>query len=262
MTQHWDPALYQGGHSFVFERGRDLVPLLAPAPGERILDVGCGTGQLTWEIARAGARVVGIDSSAAMIEEARRNFPALEFVLSDVRSMPFENEFEAVFSNAALHWVRDAERAAAAIARALRPGGRFVAEFGGQGNVAALLDAAYAALADLGREGQNPWYFPSVGEYATLLESKGLAVTYAALFDRPTPLEGGDQAIARWFTMFGGPFLSGLDDGEKAAFLRQAQEHAARHLCRDGTWYADYRRLRIAACKITAFSAQQSALSL
>src|SRR5258708_1506630 len=135
MTREWNPGLYESSHSFVWEYGRDLIGLLAPQPGERILDVGCGTGQLTAEIARSGAHVVGIDSSSRMIEQARGNFPDLRFELQDVCTIEYRAEFDAVFSNAALHWVLRAEDAARAIAQALRPSGRFVAELGGHGNI-------------------------------------------------------------------------------------------------------------------------------
>ena len=146
----WNPSLYQSSHSFVWEYGKGLVELLAPQAGERVLDVGCGTGQLTAEIARAGAEVVGIDNSPAMIEQARGNFPGLRFEVADVTGMPYREEFDAVFSNAVLHWVRDAEAAAGAIVRALKPGGRFVAEFGGHGNTRTLLDAVYRSMEALG----------------------------------------------------------------------------------------------------------------
>src|SRR5579883_3521506 len=150
MSHSWNASLYQARHSFVFEFGKDVLGLLDPQPGERILDVGCGTGQLTAEIARAGAEPFGIDSSAGMIAEARGNFPEIRFEVQDVCEMPFENQFDAVFSNAVLHWVKRAEDAAAAIARALKPGGRFVAEFGGHGNIRRLLDASDRALRALG----------------------------------------------------------------------------------------------------------------
>src|ERR1700722_14761386 len=149
-AEHWNPDLYQASHSFVWKFGRDLLAQLAPQPGERILDVGCGTGQLTGEISRSGAQVVGIDSATSMIEQAKQNFPDVRFEQFDVTAMPYREEFDAVFSNAALHWVRDTAAAANGISRALKPGGRFVAEFGGRGNIDALLEAVYPALESLG----------------------------------------------------------------------------------------------------------------
>lgn len=227
-----------------------MLELLAPCPGERILDVGCGTGQLTAEIARAGAETLGIDSSPAMIEQATKNYPGLKFEVADVRALPFREEFDAVFSNAALHWVQDAEPAAAAMAAALKAGGRFVAEFGGRGNIADLVDAALRALESLGIAGVNPWYFPSVGEYAGLLERHGLEVAYAALIDRRTPLEGGPRGMADWIDMFGGPFTAKLAAAQKQEFGRRVEQLAAPKLFQNGGWSADYRRLRIAAVKV------------
>ncbi len=252
MATQWNPALYQASHSFVWEYGRELVELLVPQAGERILDVGCGTGQLTAEMANSGAQMVGIDNSPTMIAEARRNFPGLRFELLDVLSMPYADEFDAVFSNATLHWVREAGTAVAGIVRALKPGGRFVAELGGRGNVQSLLDAAFRALESLGvlePEILNPWYFPSVGEYTALLESHSLEVTYAVLFDRLTPLEGGARGLSDWVAMFGSCLSGTLDERQREEFLPLVERYAAPALLRDGTWHADYRRLRVVGRK-------------
>jgi trans-aconitate methyltransferase len=251
MTAEWNAPLYQSSHSFVWEYGKELLSLLAPQAGERVLDVGCGTGQLTAEIARSGARILGIDNSPAMIEQARTNFPDLQFEITDVTRISYTAEFDAVFSNAVLHWVRDAQSAAAAISRALKPGGRFVAEFGGKGNIQALTEAAFQALAALGvpePEKQNPWFFPSIGEYAALLERHGMAVAYAVLFDRPTALEG-PRALENWFTMFGAALTSAVPPGQQEEFLRRVEHYGAPRLFRNGTWFADYRRLRVVANK-------------
>jgi trans-aconitate methyltransferase len=249
MTQEWNPALYEASHSFVWEYGRDLLGLLAPQPGERILDVGCGAGQLTAEMARAGATVTGIDSSASMISRAAANFPDLRFELHDVCELPYRGEFDAIFSNAALHWVLRAGDAVHSIAAALKPGGRFVAEFGGHGNIRVLLECVRQALESkfgVAPESVNAWYFPTIGEYATLLERHGFEVNFGALFDRPTALEGGAQGLANWFAMFGSPIPADFADPE---FLHVVERFAAPHLLRDGVWYADYRRLRIVARK-------------
>jgi SAM-dependent methyltransferase len=253
VAQSWNASLYQNRHSFVWEFGRDLLALLDPQPGERILDAGCGTGQLAAEIARSGAVVTGIDSSADMVDQARANFPAIRFEVHDVCSLPFDGEFDAVFSNAVLHWVTRAGEAAAAMSRALKPGGRLVAELGGRGNIAALLDASDRALRALGvadPERFHPWFYPSVGEYAALLELHGFEVAFATLFDRPTPLDGGDDAIPNWFRMFGARLTEPLSPGQMPEYFRLVRELAAPRLHRDSGWLADYRRLRIAARKI------------
>jgi trans-aconitate 2-methyltransferase len=248
-VNEWDPALYQGSHAFVYQHGRGLVELLAPQPGERILDVGCGTGQLTDEIAQSGARVAGIDNSAGMIGQAKRNYPELEFHQGDVREMRFRNEFDAVFSNAVLHWVRDAEAAVAAIAGALKTGGRFVAEFGGYGNTREFLKAIWSAMDEMGCERVHPWYYPTVGEYATVLERHNLEVRFATLFDRPIDLEGGEGGLARWIEMFGGPFLKAAGEDRKQELVRLTEAQARPTLYQAGGWKMDYRRLRVAAVK-------------
>lgn len=251
MGDAWNAGLYQQSYGFVWQYGRDVVSLLEPRAGERILDVGCGTGQLTAEIARAGAEVVGIDRSPAMIAEAQSNFPELQFAVHDVCALPFDEEFDAVFSNAALHWVQRAEEAAGSMAGALKRGGRLVAELGARGNIAQIQRAADRAWETLGAGPvpAHPWYYPSLAGYASLLERQGLEVVFATVFDRPTPLEGGSAGLARWYEMFGAHWLAALDEGRRAEFVRLACEFAAPFLMADGQWRADYRRLRIAARK-------------
>jgi trans-aconitate methyltransferase len=249
MTREWNPGLYESSHSFVWQYGRELIGLLAPQTGEHILDVGCGTGQLTAEIAGSGAEVVGIDSSAAMISQAAANFPGLRFEVQDVCGLHFHEEFDGVFSNAALHWVLRAEDGVRAMAAALKPGGRLVVEFGGSGNTRALLEAVRGALVSkLGSapERLNPWFFPTVGEYSAILERHGLEVATAALFDRPTALEGGEKGLANWLAMFGGPITPELRDPE---FVTLVEQFAAPKLRSNGAWSVDYRRLRVVARK-------------
>lgn len=253
MPPDWNAGLYDSSHSFVWEFGRDLVSLLAPRAGERILDAGCGTGHLTAEIAQSGALVLGVDRSAAMIAQARQEFPLLPFETYDLGALPYHDEFDAIFSNAVLHWIHPPEPAAAAMARALKSGGRLVCEFGGYGNIQVLVDAAYRVLLQLGvsqPERLNPWYFPTVASYSAVLEGCGIEVTFAHLFDRPTPLEGGERGLENWFRMFGTSFMEPLDDARRTEFLRVVSECAAPDLLRDGHWSADYRRLRVAGRKL------------
>jgi trans-aconitate methyltransferase len=253
MLSDWNAPLYDASHAFVWEFGRDLLALLAPQPGERILDIGSGTGHLTAEIAQSGAEVLGIDRSEAMIAQARDNFPQLAFETRDVCALPYHAEFDAIFSNAVLHWVKPPEGAVAAMARALKPGGRLVLEFGGRGNIRILVEAAYRALRQLGvphPERFNPWYFPSVAEYSAILESCGIEVTFAHLFDRPTPLQDSEFGIETWFRMFGSRLMEPLDETGASEFFRLVADYAAPYLLRDGNWSADYRRLRIAGYKL------------
>jgi len=250
----WSPHQYQQGYSFVWRHGEELVNLLAPKSGERILDLGCGTGQLTAEIAQSGAEVMGIDSSSEMISEARSNYPGLRFEVADATRFRAAEPFDAVFSNAALHWIKDAGAAAASIAAALKPAGRFVAEFGGKGNVRTLVEALAVvdneAAADLSGTA-NPWYFPSLAEYASLLEAHGLEVTYGLLFDRPTPLEGGAAGLRNWMEMFLKGMLQTLPASARPDFLDRLERRLAPTLFRDVRWILDYRRLRLMAFKLT-----------
>jgi trans-aconitate methyltransferase len=243
----WDAARYQDKHSFVWRYGANLVELLNPQPGERILDLGCGTGQLTAEIASAGAQVVGLDSSPDMLADARKNFPGLTFVLADAASFDFPQPFDAVFSNAVLHWVKDADGAVSSIARALGPGGRFVAEFGGKGNIASVQAALRSVLGPIADE-QSPWYYPSIGEYAPILERHGFEVQNASLFDRPTQLDG-ENGLDQWLRMFTQTYLRQFSPQEADQLVHQLVEQLRPALYRDGAWSVDYRRLRIVASR-------------
>lgn len=246
----WNPELYDEKHSFVWKLASSLVDLLAPKADERILDIGCGTGQLTKNIADSGADVVGFDSSPAMIDKARRLYPGLHFDEQDAHDFSYGERFDAVFSNATLHWINDPASVVRCISRCLKPGGRLVVEFGGKGNVNCLSRAAEsAALTVLRREVAHPWYFPSIAEFSALLESVDLEVTQAVLFDRPTPLEG-DKGLRNWLRMFGNHWLDQIPDEKRNDFLQCAEDVVRADLYRDGQWFADYRRIRIFARRL------------
>lgn len=250
-TNEWDGSDYDTTCGFVHDAASDLVDVLDPQPGERILDLGCGTGHLTEVIRERGATAVGIDSADSMITEAREQYPDCEFVHADARSYEPVHRFDAVFSNAALHWIPEADQDALldTVADALEPGGRFVAECGGVGNVAAIRAAVDDALAERGSDSDNPWYFRSIGEYASRLETHGFEVRMAELFDRPTTLEHGDDGLREWLDMFGDPVFSPLSEPEKEAVVRDVENALRDELFRDGSWVADYRRLRFVAVK-------------
>ena len=183
MTENrWASALYESKHSFVWRYGTDCLELLSPQQGDRILDLGCGTGQLTEKIAGFGAKVLGIDKALTMIAQARKKLSRpCEFEVADAANFYFKELFDAVFSNATLHWIKQPERVITCIWQALKPSGRFVAEFGGKGNIRAIVTAIGNALDDkwiLAVSAKpalftDPWYFPSIGEYTTLLEKQG-----------------------------------------------------------------------------------------
>ena len=247
----WDAELYEAKHNFVWKFGSGVVDLLGPKPGERILDLGCGTGQLTQKIADCGAEVVGFDSSPEMIGQARQNFPNIRFVLGNAAEMSFNQEFDAVFSNAALHWMMAADDVVRGITAALRPGGRLTAEFGGKGNIAHILTAIETVLVRYFGAGSIPagrTYFPSIAEYGALLEQRGLELQLGQLFDRPTPLEGG-SGMEDWIRQFKWYYFEGLPREQRSKALAEVIEELRPNLW-DGTqWIADYRRLRIVAVK-------------
>jgi trans-aconitate methyltransferase len=242
----WNTSTYDDAHSFVYEYGEDVVDLLDPQAGKRILDLGCGTGHLTDQIAEAGATVVGLDQSAQMIEAARERYSDCEFVHADARDFSFEDPFDAVFSNAALHWIENQDAVLESVGDALRPGGRLVAELGGHGNIAAIVSATHAELAARGYETPMPWYFPTIGEYASRLESHGFEVQYATLFDRPTELDGED-GLATWLEGFGDSLLAGLPEADQEVVIEGVEDRLREEYFADGSWTADYRRLRVVA---------------
>jgi trans-aconitate methyltransferase len=248
-NQHWDAGLYDDKHAFVWQYGASLVQLLAPKPGERILDLGCGTGHLTSQIAESGAQVVGLDHSDEMLAQARSAYPRLEFVQGDARDFTFTEPFDAIFSNAVLHWIRPPEVVIRCVHDALRPGGRFTAEFGGRGNVRRVLGVLRETAERMGLAPDLPdSYFPSLSEYATLLEAAGLEVRSALLFDRPTPLEGAD-GLRSWVKMFRGSTLESMPAERREEYLLAVEEAARPELFRNGGWFADYRRLRVVAVR-------------
>ena len=246
VEQRWDPARYRRNAGFVAELGRPLLDLLAPKPGEHILDLGCGDGALTAEIA-AISRVTALDASPEQVAAARAR--GLDAIVADGTRLSFDAEFDAVFSNAALHWMRDPDAVIAGVWRALKPGGRFVAECGGAGNVESVRRALAAALARRGidAEATGPWYFPEPEEYRARLERAGFRVRSLTLLPRPTRLPG---ALADWLDTFAESFLATVPPqtrprvkAEVEDMLRDGFSDAA------GVWTLDYVRLRFAAVK-------------
>jgi trans-aconitate methyltransferase len=222
-----------------------VVELLAPRPGERILDPGCGDGALTEKLAAFGCEVVGVDASAEQVAASQAR--GLDAWVMDAAALEFEGEFDAVFSNAALHWVREADRAIDGVWRALRPGGRFVAEMGGAGNVRRIVAALVAGLDRRGLDGAAavPWFFPTPEDYARRLAARGFSVRSIELIPRPTPLPG---AMADWLWTFAEAFIGRLPDDAQSAYIDEVSAALAPALRDDaGRWTADYVRLRFAA---------------
>jgi trans-aconitate methyltransferase len=247
VIQSWNPERYDRNARFVSDLGAPVLALLNPQPGERILDLGCGDGPLTKQLVDMGCDVLGIDSSPEQIEAARRL--GLNVQVMDGHELSFEQEFDAVFSNAVLHWLTRPKAVLAGVYESLKPGGRFVGEFGGDGNVATVLVAITGVLADRGIDAgdYNPWYFPSVNEYRERLESFNFDVHFIELIDRPTPIPGD---IAGWLETFAESFLMAVPPPDRPALMDELRERLRPDLCDDvGNWAVDYVRLRFAASK-------------
>lgn len=245
--QTWNPQDYDKNARFVTDLGAGVVELLKPQPGERILDLGCGDGVLTKKLVDFGCRMVGVDASPEFIVAARGL--GLDARLVDGQALNFNGEFDAVFSNAALHWMKDLEAVIDGVWRALKPGGRFVAEMGGQGNIGKIEKATRRALRKRGldRKVPEPNIYPSAEEYRALLEKRGFKVAQIELFPRPTPLP---KDMKTWVKTFRKSHLEAVAPQEREAFLEEIQEEVRPFLCEaDGRWTADYVRLRFAALK-------------
>jgi trans-aconitate methyltransferase len=243
-TKSWAATTYARHARFVSDLGAAVLALLDPRPGERILDLGCGDGALTERLAAVGAVVIGIDMSEDMVAAARAR--GLDASVIDAHALPFTCEFDAVFSNAALHWMQDHDAVTAGVARALRPGGRYVAECGGFGNVAAITVALRAVLQRYGvAEPQLPRYYPSTAGYGEILARHGFTVRAIELIPRPTPLPTG---MAGWLETFADAAFAALPAGSRDAARDEALALLRPSLCdENGNWIADYMRLRFAA---------------
>lgn len=250
----WNAELYDQKHNFVYKYGANFLETLEVKPGENILDLGCGSGFLTNEIREKGAMVLGVDSSAEMIDQAKRNYPETEFKVADATNLGFDASFTAVFSNAVLHWIKakDQPKMIDAVFRTLKPGGRFVAEMGGKGNVGLMISTLRNILDQYGYKQQSEMdylFFPSVGEYASMLEKAGFRVIYAAHFDRETLLQDQAEGVKKWITMFASDFFIGVKEAHRQIILNELAGQLQPVYEKNGEWYADYKRLRFIAVK-------------
>lgn len=248
----WNTGLYDNKHDFVSKYGEDLIELLNPQEGELVADLGSGTGDLANIIMQKGAQVIGFDHAEEMVTAAKMKYPHILFYKQSATEFSYNFPFDAVFSNATLHWVLEKEEAVQCIHKALKPGGRLVVEFGGKGNVSNIINAlqhqlqqnGYASIAD-----KQVWYFPFLGEYSSLLEKNGFRVVYAILFNRETLLKG-DEGIANWLFQFGQPYLKDIPEADKHIIVEKSIQMLRTTNFKNGQWFADYVRLRVVAYKL------------
>jgi trans-aconitate methyltransferase len=246
-TISWDPEVYARNARFVSDLGAPLLQLLDPKPGEVILDLGCGDGALTEKIISFGATVYGVDSSPPQVRAATKR--GLQTAVMDGHYCCFRTSFDAVFSNAALHWMKQPARVLDGVHGALKAQGRFVGELGGKGNVQTIHAALNSGLRHHGIDPLmvDPWYYPSVEEYSQLLTQTGFEVIYIDLIPRPTPLP---DDIMGWLEVFAQPFSNSLPCAERKPYLTEVRELIKETLQNpDGSWFADYVRLRFKALR-------------
>lgn len=253
MKFEWNPSLYDTKHDFVSKFGEDIVTLLNPQNEETILDLGCGTGDLTKNIAVKCKKIVGLDNSLEMVNAAKEKYPELTFLNADIKDFLLSYQFDAVFSNAALHWVPDAEKVLNNISKHLKIGGRFVAELGGKGCVNKIVTMVTALLDDYKinyPEIKDVLFYPSIAQYAKLLEQSGFEVNFAMLFDRPTVLKGGIDGLNNFIEMFFNWLFVNVSGSDKSKILEIVNDRLKSEMFRETGWVADYRRLRIVAVKM------------
>ena len=243
----WNPMGYDDHAHYVYKLGEPLIALLSPTESENILDLGCGHGELTLRLMEFECNVTGIDSSAEMVQAANEN--GVSAVVMKAQELTFNNEFDGIISNAAIHWMTDIDKVLEGCFRSLKPGGRFVGEFGGEGNVGRIVNATakyFENHPELG-EFSVPWYFPSVEDFADDLEDAGFYIEYMELIDRPTPLPTG---IKGWIITFFHGLMSGFTEEQKESFINEVSEMLKPELYnKDTGWHADYVRLRFKALK-------------
>lgn len=246
-NQNWNPNHYNVNAGFVSALGKPVIELLKPMHGERILDLGCGGGEMAKELAGQGFSIVGVDSSREMVEAARAN--GIDVRLMDGEGLDFHEEFDAVMSNAALHWMSDQYAVTRGVWNALKPGGRFAAECGGEGCVRVIREGMKIALIkrNIDYKARNPFKYPKLGEFTSILENQGFKVGYIARIDRPTPLLNG---LRSWLTVFSESHTRGFSQIERDKFYSEVEDYCRPMLYDEKTgWMADYVRLRFLAAK-------------
>lgn len=241
----WDPSQYNKVADFVAKLGEPVIALLDPKAHHRILDLGCGDASLSLKLIPLCKHLIGVDASPEMVAAAK--LKGIEAYLQDAHQLSFENEFDSVFSNAALHWMIEPEKVLSGIYTALKPGGDFVAEFGGYGNAGAIVKALNEVLDHHKIAYTNPWFFPQADEYSQLLCEAGFTVQYIELYDRFTPLNGH---VNEWITTFAQAFLHQCTAAQLPEILNEVTALVADALFKDGIWHVDYVRLRLKAVKL------------
>lgn len=243
----WNPTLYDCNHTFVAEYGRGLLELVPKNPAQSILDLGCGTGTLTVQLEALGSRVVGIDQSKDMVSKAVAQYPHIEFMVCDALNMPFEREWDVVFSNAVFHWICDHDKLLQNIYKALRPRGMLICEFGAIGNISIIEHAFEEAYKEFGYDYYSQFNFSSPELFSFLLQKHGFVVDQIYDYERPTELQDGEYGLSNWLQQFFAPALSLMSEPEKMLLIKSIEDKTKPVLWNGHSWIADYRRLKVIA---------------
>ncbi len=245
----WNSNLYDNKHSFVAEYGKAMIDFVNTQKGQKILDVGCGTGILTNELAKNGATVIGTDSSKDMIDAAKSNYPHLIFQVQDATNLPYKNEFDTVFSNAVFHWIQNQEKLLHSIHNSLGNNGMLICEFGAKNNISQIQTAFEEAAGQKRYIYCSPFFFPSKEEYKLLLEQAGFEVKHIIEYDRPTPLADGEKGLYNWICQFFAGDLLNFSNEEKEEILLETERLCRNSIWKSGQWIADYRRIQVIAVR-------------
>ena len=250
MNITWNAADYEENFSFVHRYGENVLEMVENGNGGLAVDLGCGTGPLTPGLKEKGYRVLGIDESAQMVEAARAAHPELTFIQGNALNFSLEEKADVIFSNAVFHWIDGAcqEELAQNLAAQIKPGGMLVTEFGGKGCAEAIHSTLEKCYSERGLKYPRVFYFPTVGEYASVLEKAGFRIAFASLFDRPTP-QNTQDGLKDWIRMFVKKPFEGMEETLKSEILKEAEDKLRSRLYIDGKWYIDYVRIRVKAVR-------------
>ena len=243
----WNSTLYDNKHDFVAEYGKALLEFIPDDPQQSILDLGCGTGVLTAQLAKSYKKVIGADSSQSMVDKAKAQFPDIEFMVCDALSLPFEKEFDTVFSNAVFHWINDHDALLKNIYNALKPNGYLICEFGAAGNIAAIENAFANACRDLEYEYTSKFNFPTSDDFGNALKNNGFIIDKIYDYDRPTPLKDGEKGLANWLKQFFASELANMPNDMQSSIIKKVEDSTKAALWNGNEWISDYRRLRAIA---------------
>ena len=246
----WNTDLYDDSQQFVSEYGKDLISFIPNKNGQKILDLGCGTGDLTNQINESfKCDIIGIDYSPEMIQKARLKYPKLHFSICDACTMPFADEFDVIFSNAVFHWIPNQDELHRSIYNALKYAGIMICEFGGYKNIEKISNAFGRVIKQYGDNYDSPFYFPKVEEHTKVLEKSGLKIEKIYEYDRPTILPNGELGLRQWISQFFSSHLNKYDVTVQEEILIAVENDLQVDMFKDNNWIADYRRIRVIAYK-------------